>query len=240
MMAPLIFSWLNWSILYIFQFICYTKKKFGFRSLFFCSFFTLSISSWLSVYPSLFLSVNIWISGIGVCLYFFLSSYLYGVLHFNALLSNICSHFRCADGICGHFFWIHCRLFAIGRSISFYIHWLSLLLHSDVIALDYIINCLSNQPFIKLIPMLAIGIVSRCVYLLMTKYLHWSQRICMSVCICMWIVLVEWWKYTHKLRLFGKIFGSSSGWMDGLARELGMGIGSDFLVLYMKCFNHYQ
>lgn len=28
--------------------------------------------------------------------------------------------------------------------------------------------------------------------------------------------------------------------MDGLARELSMGIGSDFLVLYMKCFNHYQ
>lgn len=144
------------------------KKKFGFRLLFLLFFHSLSISSWLSVYPSLFLSVNIWISGIGVCLYFFLSSYLYGVLHFNALLSNICSHFRCADGICGHFFWIHCRLFAIGRSISFYIHWLSLLLHSDVIALDYIINCLSNQPFIKLIPMLAIGIVSRCVYLLTT------------------------------------------------------------------------
>lgn len=169
---------------------------------------------------------------------FFLSSYLYGVLHFNALLSNICSHFRCADGICGHFFWIHCRLFAIGRSISFYIHWLSLLLHSDVIALDYIINCLSNQPFIKLIPMLAIGIVSRCVYLLTTKYLHWSQRICMSVCMCMWIVLVERWKYTHKLRLFGNLRFIKR--MDGLAREIGMGIGSDFLVLYMKCFNHYQ
>lgn len=119
--GSLIFSWLNWSILYIFQFICYTKKmKFWFSITFFCSFFTLSVSSWLSVYPSLFLSVNIWISGIGVCLhFFFLSSYLYAVLHFNALLSNICSHFRCADGICGHFFWIHCRLFAIGRSISF-------------------------------------------------------------------------------------------------------------------------
>lgn len=51
-----IFSWLNWSILYIFQFICYTKKwNSGFRSLFF-SFFTLSlsISSWLSVHPFFF------------------------------------------------------------------------------------------------------------------------------------------------------------------------------------------
>lgn len=47
------------------------KKKFGFRLLFLLFFHSLSISSWLSVYPSLFLSVNIWISGIGVCLYFF-------------------------------------------------------------------------------------------------------------------------------------------------------------------------
>lgn len=119
--GSLIFSWLNWSILYIFQFICYTKKmKFWFSITFFCSFFThsLYLRGFLSTHL-FFLSVNIWISGIGVCLYIFLSSYLYAVLHFNALLSNICSHFRCADGICGHFFWIHCRLFAIGLSISF-------------------------------------------------------------------------------------------------------------------------
>lgn len=118
--GPLIFSWLNWSILYIFQFICYTKKN---EILVFDHFFLLfsSLSLYLRGFLSTHLFFYLWTfeyRALGfVCI--FLSSYLYAVLHFNALLSNICSHFRCADGICGHFFWIHCRLFAIGRSISF-------------------------------------------------------------------------------------------------------------------------
>lgn len=64
-------------------------------------------------------------------------------------------------------------------SISFYTLAVFVGVQCDVLALDYIIiiNCLSNQltnqPFIKLIPMLVIGIaISRCVQLLTTLNIY--------------------------------------------------------------------
>lgn len=112
--GSLIFSWLNWSILYIFQFICYTKKwNSGFRSLFFALF-----SLTLCIFVAFCLPIS----------FFYLWTFEYRALGF----------------VCIFFFWAHiCMLYYILMLyFRIFAHIFAVQMEYAVISFEFIVGYL--------------------------------------------------------------------------------------------------